>query len=172
MTGRSWLLLCSCVVVLLCCCVCAQWVLCRSIIGGAVLTPLMGLLADLVSINVAYTVPMASYVCVTLYAFSERGRRRNICKQTQSGTAAQELALGTGTLDDPQETAGLIHDAEQEAVLQGMDAECDTNYALPGPLREGEIAASGFHTIQRQAVTVGRGAPDAASDRALLLNDD
>ena len=42
-----------------------------SIIGGAVLTPMMGTLADLYSINAAYLVPMVSFACVTLFAYSE-----------------------------------------------------------------------------------------------------
>lgn len=42
-----------------------------SIIGGAVLTPCMGLLADNVGINSAYVVPMVAFVAVTAYAKAE-----------------------------------------------------------------------------------------------------
>ena len=42
-----------------------------SIIGGAVLTPCMGLLADNVGINSAYLVPMAAFVGVAAYAKAE-----------------------------------------------------------------------------------------------------
>jgi hypothetical protein len=43
-----------------------------SIIGGAILTPMMGLLADQVGINAAYAVPMVAFGVVTAYAWAER----------------------------------------------------------------------------------------------------
>lgn len=41
-----------------------------SIVGGAVLTPLMGLLAEGHSIARAYLIPLAAYACIAVYAFA------------------------------------------------------------------------------------------------------
>ena len=41
-----------------------------AIVGGAVLTPLMGLVAEDRSIAVAYLVPLAAYALVAIYAFA------------------------------------------------------------------------------------------------------
>ena len=43
-----------------------------SIIGGAVLTPMMGALADAVSINAAYSIPLLAFVVVGGYAHAEQ----------------------------------------------------------------------------------------------------
>jgi FHS family L-fucose permease-like MFS transporter len=41
-----------------------------AIVGGAVLTPLMGIVADSTnSIAFAYLVPLAGYICISLYSF-------------------------------------------------------------------------------------------------------
>jgi len=45
-----------------------------AIIGGAVLTPLMGIVADSTnSIAYAYLVPLAGYICISLYSFFGQG---------------------------------------------------------------------------------------------------
>ena len=41
-----------------------------AIVGGAVLTPIMGLIAEGRSIAVAYLVPLVAYLCVAIYAFA------------------------------------------------------------------------------------------------------
>jgi FHS family L-fucose permease-like MFS transporter len=50
-----------------------------AIVGGAALTPLMGLINDRThSIALAYLVPLAGYVCVAAYAFLGATRRRDV----------------------------------------------------------------------------------------------
>jgi FHS family L-fucose permease-like MFS transporter len=47
-----------------------------SIIGGAVLTPVMGLVSEIGhSIALAYLVPLIAYVCVALFSFLSNGQR-------------------------------------------------------------------------------------------------
>jgi FHS family L-fucose permease-like MFS transporter len=47
-----------------------------SIIGGAVLTPVMGLISEIGhSIALAYVVPLVAYVCVALFSFLANGQR-------------------------------------------------------------------------------------------------
>ena len=49
-----------------------------SIIGGAVLTPMMGALADLISINAAYFIPLCAFAAVGAYAHAEREPEQDI----------------------------------------------------------------------------------------------
>ena len=41
-----------------------------AIVGGAALTPVMGLISEGRSIAIAYLVPLAAYACVAVYAFA------------------------------------------------------------------------------------------------------
>ena len=55
-----------------------------AILGGAILTPLMGFLSDNTSINFAYIVPLICFIIVMIYAAIESHR-----KQTLQPTALQ-----------------------------------------------------------------------------------
>ena len=64
-----------------------------SIIGGAVLTPMMGLLADSASINMAYSVPLVGFAVVTGFAWSERGggeREEELLGDSKPAAASSE----------------------------------------------------------------------------------
>jgi FHS family L-fucose permease-like MFS transporter len=51
-------------------------ILVMSIIGGAVLTPVMGLISEMShSIALAYAVPLVAYICVALFSFLASGPR-------------------------------------------------------------------------------------------------
>ena len=43
-----------------------------AILGGALITPLQGMVSDAFGINIAYLVPLVCFVVVFLYAFSQR----------------------------------------------------------------------------------------------------
>ena len=53
--------------------------LCMAIVGGAVLPPLVGRLADVAGLRAAYVVPLIAYACITAFAAlaaSNRAERR------------------------------------------------------------------------------------------------
>lgn len=82
-----------------------------SIIGGAVLTPIMGLTSDLISINAAYVVPMVAFAGVTVFAFFER--KESDVALVPAGAAAAAAAAATGT--------GLPASGEDSADGSGKD---------------------------------------------------
>jgi FHS family L-fucose permease-like MFS transporter len=54
-----------------------------AIVGGAVLTPLMGIIADSTnSLAYAYTIPLAGYLLIAAYAFLGQTSARTADQQT------------------------------------------------------------------------------------------